>query len=164
MITSAGLAIIFDNKILMGHPGGKKWNSSYSIPKGHVDAGENIVDAALRETAEEVGLIIKQNQITSGPYRYDYPKSKYGKKQLYFYIVEIHDLAEIGLKNEVINKNIFRPNKEGILEIDWAGFITFKEARKRASNPMQKLLDIVESIYTTSEKFELKNFTKFNVI
>lgn len=162
MVTSAGLAIIMGDKILMGHPGGNKWYGSYSIPKGHVDAGEDILTAALRETAEETGINVSRNQITRGPYHFDYPKSKFGRKELYFYIVEIKDVDEIGLKSEVVNKNFFKPSKEGILEIDWAGFITFLEARKRASRPMQKLLDIVESIYKKNENFRFKNYQDFN--
>jgi predicted NUDIX family NTP pyrophosphohydrolase len=164
MITSAGLAIILRDKILMGHPNGNSWVKSYSIPKGLVDDGENILNAAIRETEEEIGVTIKSSQITKGPYRFDYPKSKFGKKQLYFFIVEIDDPSMIGMKGEIVNKSVFKPNKEGIIEIDWAGFITFSEARKRASRPMQKMLDIVESIYKKQENFKLKNYDDFNAI
>lgn len=36
-----------------------KWNYLYSIPGGHVDHGEKIFDAVVRETREEVGLDVK---------------------------------------------------------------------------------------------------------
>jgi predicted NUDIX family NTP pyrophosphohydrolase len=159
---TAGIVIIMGDKILMGHPTGSKWYNSYSIPKGLIDPGETQLQAAMRETLEEVGVNIKKSQITSGPHTYKYPK---GKKELTFYIVIIDDIKEIGLNNEVINKSFLKPNSEGILEIDWAGFITFKEARKRASKPMQKLLDILDSIYNPKQEcFKLKNYQKFNDI
>jgi len=161
---SAGIVIKMGDKILMGHPGGSKWYGSYSIPKGLIDPGETQWQGAMRETEEEIGIKIKKSQVTSGPYTYMYPANKYGKKDLTFYIVEIDDIKEIGLKKEVIDKSFFKPNSEGIVEIDWAGFITFKEARKRASRPMQKLLDMLDAIYKSNESFELKNYQNFNDI
>lgn len=160
MVTSAGLAIIMQNKILMCHPTGSRWYGTYSIPKGMVDEGESILDAAIRETKEEVGIIVKPFQINKGVYRIDYPESRYGKKELYFYIVEVDDPSNIGMDGEVIDKSKFKPNKEGVVEIDWAGFITFSEARKRASRPMQKVLDIVESI-DSSVNFVISSFKEF---
>jgi ADP-ribose pyrophosphatase YjhB (NUDIX family) len=52
---SAGLVIIQDNKILLGHPTGAKWTNTFSIPKGEVQEGESLFDAAFRETREEFG-------------------------------------------------------------------------------------------------------------
>jgi predicted NUDIX family NTP pyrophosphohydrolase len=144
---SAGIVILYKDKILMGHPSGSRWFKSYSIPKGLIDDNETEWEAAQRETLEEVGIKIKKSQINFGPYKFEYPFKKHGKKDLTFYIVLIDNLKEINLISDVINKSFFKPNNEGILEIDWAGFITFKEAKKRASNPMQILLDMIDKIY-----------------
>lgn len=35
-----------------------KWNNSWTYPGGHIEYGEKIFEAALRETNEEVGLAV----------------------------------------------------------------------------------------------------------
>jgi len=42
-----------------GHGDGK-----YSVPAGHVDAGERMIDAAIREAKEEVGVSITEENLT----------------------------------------------------------------------------------------------------
>ena len=53
---SAGLAIIWDGKILLAHTTGRKSNTGWGIPKGGVDKGESKINAAIRETYEELGV------------------------------------------------------------------------------------------------------------
>ena len=111
MITiSAGLVIIYDNKILLVHPTGQKWYGSYSIPKGHVEEGEEYLDAAIRETQEEVGIKFKPNQIKPNSEGYINYRDENGKlyKRVYFYIVELKEHIDIDRK---------KLQKE---EIDWA--------------------------------------------
>ena len=122
MITiSAGLVIIYDNKILLVHPTGQKWHGSYSIPKGHVEEGEEYLDAAIRETQEEVGIKFKPNQIKPNSEGYINYRDENGKlyKRVYFYIVELKEHIDIDRK---------KLQKE---EIDWAGFLSKEEAEKR---------------------------------
>lgn len=49
-------------EVLLAHPGGPFWRKrdlgAWSVPKGVVEDGENPFDAALREFAEETGLVI----------------------------------------------------------------------------------------------------------
>lgn len=143
MKDTSGLAIIWNNKILLGHPTNSKWIGTYSIPKGMVEDGEDFLDTAIRETFEEIAVTVDKSLIKSGPYTYEYPSKR---KRLTFFIVEIKELSDIGLSSEVVDNTLFKPNN-GILEIDWAGFIDFKYANKKSSHPMQKMLDIVKSIY-----------------
>ncbi|MCK9447065.1 NUDIX hydrolase [bacterium] len=143
MKDTSGLAIVWNNKILLGHPTNSKWTGTYSIPKGMVEKDEDFLDGAIRETFEEIAISIDKNQITSGPYTYVYPSKR---KRLTFYIVEIKELSDIGMIDEIVDSTLFKPNN-GILEIDWAGFINFNDAKKKSSNPMQKMLEIVNSIY-----------------
>ena len=63
-VTSAGLLVYRrrgeEAQVLLGQPGGPLWArrdlGAWMIPKGLVEAGEEPLDAALREFAEETGL------------------------------------------------------------------------------------------------------------
>jgi 8-oxo-dGTP pyrophosphatase MutT (NUDIX family) len=50
---SAGLILIWNNKILLAHPTDRE---QWQFPKGHVEDNESISDAAIRETYEEIGV------------------------------------------------------------------------------------------------------------
>lgn len=135
MITiSAGLVIIYDNKILLVHPTGQKWYGSYSIPKGHVEEGEEYLDAAIRETQEEVGIKFKPNQIKPNSEGYINYRDENGKlyKRVYFYIVELKEHIDIDRK---------KLQKE---EIDWAGFLSKEEAEKRIFWRFKSLLNYLK--------------------
>jgi predicted NUDIX family NTP pyrophosphohydrolase len=47
-------------EVLLAHPGGPFWarkdSGAWSIPKGEIEDGENLTDAARREFTEETGL------------------------------------------------------------------------------------------------------------
>jgi len=143
MKDTSGLAIIWNNKILLGHPTNSKWTGTYSIPKGMVEDDEDFLNTAIRETFEEIAVTVDRSQVKYGPYTYVYPSKR---KRLTFFIVEIKELSEIGLCSDIVDNTLFKPNN-GILEIDWAGFIDLKDANKKSSHPMQKMLDIVNAIY-----------------
>jgi predicted NUDIX family NTP pyrophosphohydrolase len=63
---SAGLLLYRYNdgtlEVLLGHPGGPFWAKkdagAWSIPKGEVEPGEDLLDAAKREFLEETGSAI----------------------------------------------------------------------------------------------------------
>lgn len=59
MIIIAGCVIVRDNKILMVKEAQKKCYGQWNYPAGHVDEGEKITTAAIREVLEETGCKVK---------------------------------------------------------------------------------------------------------
>lgn len=58
------LFLIKDEKILLSRRFKTGWqDGNYGLPSGHVEAGEGMVDALLRETKEETGVILKQEDV-----------------------------------------------------------------------------------------------------
>lgn len=123
---SAGLAIVYDNKILLAHTTSRGWYASYSIPKGGIEKGESNLDAAIRETREEVGINIPKSIIDPTEYTLTLTSRRYGHKIIYYYIVKINDLSEIGLEDLRVPKKQLQ-----VEEVDWAGFLDYREAMKR---------------------------------
>jgi len=62
----------------------QSYNNKYGFPKGTVENGEEIRDAAIRETYEESGYMIK-NGFENMKYMY----LKYNKIEYHFYVVNI---------------------------------------------------------------------------
>lgn len=59
MVVVAGCVIVRDDKILMVKEAQKKCYGQWNFPAGHVDEGELITDAAIREAYEETGCKVK---------------------------------------------------------------------------------------------------------
>lgn len=70
---SAGI-LLFQRKphlqVLLGHPGGPYWQNkdegAWSVPKGEVEEGENLIAAARREFDEELGFIPEGDYLELG--------------------------------------------------------------------------------------------------
>lgn len=68
MQISAGIIFIFDNKILLGHSTG---NKHWDIPKGLIEDHESPVQAAARETEEETGILVSEEELNDlGEFKY----------------------------------------------------------------------------------------------
>lgn len=135
MVHSAGLAIIYNKKILLVKPANARWWKSYGIPKGHVEEGESAIDAAIRETKEEIGVEIPKFMIGEENELYYERKGKKWKKISYFYVF-ISDLSEIGLSAEILPEEMLQRE-----EIEWAGFVSKEEAQSRM---IPSMLEIIE--------------------
>ena len=58
------MIIIKDNKMLVQkRKGSKLWPGFYALPAGHIDEGENQIDALIREAKEELDIIITKETI-----------------------------------------------------------------------------------------------------
>jgi bis(5'-nucleosidyl)-tetraphosphatase len=135
MVQSAGLAIIYQNKILLVKPTNARWWKSYGIPKGHVEEGESSIDTAIREVKEEVGIEIPKFMIGEEHELFYVRKDKPWKRIAYFYVL-ISDLSDIGLESEILPKEMLQAE-----EIEWAGFVPFEEARSRMIPSMLEIID-----------------------
>ena len=90
MQKSAGLLILHENKMLLLHPTNAPWYGTYSIPKGKLEKNETLIQAAIRETEEEVGLKIKEKQIDKRHKVIQYKNEKgVVYKELYYFIVKL---------------------------------------------------------------------------
>lgn len=161
MITkqSAGLAIIYNGLILLGHTTGRGWYGSYGIPKGGIEDGEDKMSAAIRETMEEVGVKVSRNLIDPTEHTFVVTSREHKiNKTVYYYIVKIDSLSQIGLKELKIPKSQLQ-----VEEIDWAGFLTYSEASKRIMKSQATLLNnlrskgLLESNLLNYEQFTKKH-------
>lgn len=152
--TSAGLAIIYDNKVLLAHTTSRGWYGSYGIPKGGIEDGESKLDAAIRETEEEVGIKVPRKLIDTTEHTFTLTTRKYKyTKIVYYYIVKIDDLSQIGLKDLRIPKKQLQ-----VEEVDWAGFIDYKEAMKRV---MKSQLPVINNLVGKGLLEKKANILKF---
>ena len=130
MKTSAGLVIIFDKKILLVHPTNAPWFGSYSIPKGEIKEGESLLDTAIRETKEEIGVEFKKEDFNTFPNFIEYrdKNNKPYKTVWYFtiFLPESLDMTKINLQPE---------------EVDWVGFLDKEEAEKRIFGRFKEILE-----------------------
>jgi predicted NUDIX family NTP pyrophosphohydrolase len=147
---SAGLLLYrFKNnciEILLVHPGGPFWQKkdlgAWSIPKGEVEEGEEMLAAAFRETEEETGLKLEENQsLALNPV-----KQKSGKI--------IHAFAQhTDVEVENIKSNLFEmewPPKTGkkqfFPEVDKASWFSIEEAKMKVLPGQIPLIEQLERL------------------
>lgn len=121
---SAGILLIYDNKVLLCHPSNNYWTNTFSPPKGHVEEGESLEEAAIRECYEETSIVIKREQLGK-KFTVNYTNKDELYKVVYLFLVEIESLDEVGMYREVVDKRDLQ-----IEEVDWCGFMTKSEALK----------------------------------
>ena len=90
---TAGVAIVYNNKILLVHPTSASWQKpTLGIPKGKVEEGEDVLTASIRELREETGIEVDPRILAkSEPYVVDlYDKSGNIEKQLIYFLPSQH--------------------------------------------------------------------------
>lgn len=143
----AGIAIIFENSILLVHPTNSGW-SRLGIPKGRLEKGEPVQDAAIRETFEETGIKIDSSRLEKNAFFLDYPNKR---KRVFYYLLRINSLDEIGLSTPVVPKGQLQ-----LEEVDWAGFVPFTKALKMMYKPQHAI--IKRMAFDTNEMLNFKEF------
>jgi ADP-ribose pyrophosphatase YjhB (NUDIX family) len=133
MIESAGLLIIQDNKMLLAHPTRAPWYGTYTIPKGKVEEGETYLNAALRETKEEVGVDININDINP-----DYRVINYTDSRNRIYKKVIYFIVKPSIPINVDKTNIDKK------EVNWVGFVDKDDAMDRIFWRFAEMMDYLD--------------------
>jgi len=140
MKRSAGIVIIWNNQILLAHPTNHSWVNSFTIPKGTIENDESKKEAAIRETFEEVGIVISKDQLVHDKIIIDYLDKKGNVyKQVYCYPLYINELYEIGLETEKVPKEQLQ-----LKEIDYAKFIVKEEIPNLIFHRFLPLIDLLK--------------------
>lgn len=111
--------------------------NDYTLPKGHVEEGESLEDAAKRESLEETGYEIKIDDFIDS-FEYKVKEEKYGQesniiRRVYYFIGEV-----IGGK---LNKN--NPDRnEGKIIATW---LSYDDALSKLTYESDK--DLVKKIF-----------------
>lgn len=135
---TSGIVFIYNNKILLLHPSNEKWNKSFSYPKGHVDIGETIKNAAIRETSEEIGVKIKENLLDNNNLYRIVNNDKDSIKIDYYYIIKLDEkLFKKLFRSDPIVKNSKLQKKE----LDWAGFMKKEPSINKIKPRLKRVLD-----------------------
>lgn len=133
MLTSAGLLIIQNNKILLVHPTDTPVYGSYSIPKGKLESGETCLEAAIRETKEETGIKIKESDIDPTPHKIEYTNKKGNVYKTLFYFV-----------TKPSKKIVVDNSKIQFEEVDWVGFCDKTDAMIRIFWRFEEMLKFID--------------------
>lgn len=117
---TAGVAIVCNKKLLLVHPTNSGWKKgTCGIPKGKVEPGEDLMEAAIRELLEETGISIRKDQMSKSPETVNfYSKGGTLNGQLTYYVAKIGSPSEIGLSDLKVPKNMLQ-----LEEVDWAKFV-----------------------------------------
>lgn len=156
---SAGLVLIKDHKVLLVHPTNSTWINTYSIPKGKVEHTESIQDAAIRETYDEVGILIPKPLVMASEQQSITYRAlmNTGKKYktVYYFIVNVDKLNL---------PDVLPQSQLQLDEVDWAGFLDYTEASKRIMfkqfNILTQSLSIQENTHEKTISTTLNNTSK----
>lgn len=134
-----------DKKLLICHPTNHAVDF-FSIPKGKVEVGETMIEAAIRETFEETNIDLSRTndfyitKLESVGYRS-------GKKTLHPFLFKERENSSFDWENTEIKCNSNVPiERGGFPEMDSYLWTTIDEAKKLLHETQVKCLDIIESI------------------
>lgn len=130
-------------EVLLVHPGGPFWakkdDGAWSLPKGEVDPGEDALEAARREFAEETGLQPQGKFVPLGEV-----KQKSGKAICAWAFESDCDPATLKSNTFTMEWPPRSGKKQEFPEIDRAEFFALEEARKKINPAQIALIDALE--------------------
>jgi predicted NUDIX family NTP pyrophosphohydrolase len=133
-------------EVFLVHPGGPFWTrkdaGAWTIPKGEIDAGEDELAAARRETREETGFTPEGEFVPLPPIR-----QKAGKVVVAWAVETDCDPAQL-------RSNVFSmewPPRSGRMgefpEVDRGAWFPMEEARVKMLEAQRPLLDAVQALF-----------------
>jgi len=145
MERSAGIAIIYNGKILMAHATNAPWYRSWMPPKGKIEEGETEEEAACREVEEECGISVDPSMLGKR-HVIPYTKGPGGKKfkEVYIFECRINSLDDVGIPSLIkgeIPKYMLQEE-----EVSDARFMDYEECQTRA---LPRYIPMVDEIFST---------------
>lgn len=142
-------------QVLLGHPGGPYWArkdvGAWMVPKGALEAGEEPLDAAMREFAEEVGPVPPGTPVPLRTVRQNGGK-----------LVEVFAL-EGDFDPRTLASNSFElewPPRSGRMrsfpEMDRVEWMTMAEARARILASQEPLLDALDDLLADAAREKIE--------
>jgi predicted NUDIX family NTP pyrophosphohydrolase len=117
-------------EVLLVHPGGPYWklkdDGVWTLPKGNVEPGEDVLAAAIREFTEETGLVPEEPFISLGEIRH-----RSGKRVHAWAFRGTCDPASIRSNSFEIEWPPKSGRREKFPEVDRAAFFTVTAARQK---------------------------------
>lgn len=118
LVVSAGVIIINENnKILLIKPKGLT-EGQYSIPKGQKEKEENLKETAIRESYEEIGIILSESDLGK-QYVINYFNNNILTKRVFCYLFKMNKKFESKFKPKLQRE-----------EVDMSNFYTKEEFNK----------------------------------
>jgi len=144
MEKSAGIAIIYNGKILMAHATNSPWYRSWMPPKGKIEEGETEEEAACREVKEECGISVDLSMLGER-HVIPYTKSSGGKKykEVYIFECKIKSLEDLSIPPLVRGEIPTYMLQED--EINSARFMGYEECKERA---LPRYIPMIDEIFS----------------
>jgi len=135
-------------EVLLVHPGGPFWRNkddgAWSIPKGEVGPGEDLLDAARREFQEELGLA------ADGPFLPLTPVKQKGAKIVHAWAFAGNcDPSQIKSNTFTVEWPPRSRKLQQFPEVDQAAFFDLAAARQKINAAQIPLLDELEESLAT---------------
>lgn len=136
------LMLIQNNKILLQKRKGGHLDGWYSPVSGHVDKGENIIEALVREAKEEADIVLNATDLKIGV------------------IGHLLDVPYKGTIQNIINFFIFTDKYEGIIqnkEPDKTESLAFYDINNLPSQTFQMVKKAIKTFQNGENFFVMKN-------
>lgn len=130
-------------KFLVAHPGGPFFKNvqKYGFPKGHIEDGEHVKDAAIREFKEETGIDVDYQRLGKCI------ENKCKKKNVFYFLYPMDEIWDL---NDLYSNTFYSEYfKKEFPEIDDYKYVELTQLRELLFDQDKKMVDvIIENIET----------------